>query len=579
MLIFPALIISLILFSLYVSIAKPQVPYMDSMLYLSQVEHLLKGEKSWSQIYGSGEHHGLIFPFVLLIEWIFWGVNTRITTALTGIVVAATFYYWLRSFLLVRNDIFNKISSFKTIIFTVAAGIIIVSPAAFELWTLDLGFAQLIKNLLIVLFFYQLAITRFWEKNFVCAFLFGVCGAFLILFATYGWSYPFLVAVAFAFMCIVCSEPHTRAKAATALAIMIFAQYLYVRLGQGIFDTGQHASHSLVISELVKGVLFGAGSSFIGAEAIVKSGLPATVPMLLGGLLLSCVGVALVRAFVAPSPVRIFAATLLVFSLAVLAGVTLARGTTNYLNTGASRYFVDYVWFVLAPLLILTKPVDTVLLPTYLSWFQRFPLPKLYDLARLVMSALFAIALIGHLQTWRIELKAAPYRAEIFKAMASVYRQGVTSEADANLLQSPYEVARKGVDVTQRYNLTVLRAEASPCTLHSADYKGDWYTAAQDGSRWMGKQATITVSRCANPVSLKAYIPEYFATRSLRISYDGQTSKVNLEPGKSTAFTLENSTNRRIQIQLSVDATTNPAAQGISADGRDLGMLLIFIGY
>ena len=578
-LVLPGLVLSLTLYTIYIALAQPQVPYMDSMLYLVQVEKILRGEITWFSVYGSGEHRGLIFPFVLLVEWIFWAVDARITTLLTGVVVAATFFYWLRSLVLVRFDIFGESrSSVKTFILAIAAAFIIVSPAAFELWTLDLGFAQLVKNLLIVLFFYQLSVTRVWNKNFICALLFGSWGGFLILFATYGWSYSFLAATAFAVVCIFYSEPHARIKVAVVLVIMVLAQYLYIRLGHGVFSNSQYASQDLAMLELVKGMLYGASSSFMGTEVMTRSGVPVIAVMLFGGLLLVCSCIALIRTLITPSPVKVFAAALLVFSLTVLAGVTLARGATNYFNTGASRYFVDYVWLLLAPVLIFTKSVDTFVLPSHLSWLGCFPLQKIYDVARLLMALLLGIAFLGHLLTWSVELKAAPYRAEVFKSMANVYRQGVIGEPDANLLQSPYDVARRGVSVAQRYNLAVFRTETSLCNLKTAAYTGDWYSAEQDGSRWMGKQAVLVVSKCAGPVILNVYIPKYFSARTLKIGYDDHMRAIQLEPGASTSITLDDRTNKRDQIELSLDTTTNPSAQGVNADGRDLGMLLTFIG-
>jgi hypothetical protein len=578
-LIFPGLIASLALYWIYISRAQPQVPYMDSMLYLAQVEKILKGDVSWFGIYGSGEHRGLIFPFVLLIEWIFWAADSRVTTLLTGGVVAVTFYYWLRSLLLVRNEVFGEsYPAIKTLLLAVAAAFIIVSPAAFELWTLDLGFAQLIKNFLLVLFFYQLSITRLWAKSFSYALVFGFWGSFLILFATYGWSYPFLAAVVFAVICIFYSESHVRTKAAAVLIPMIFAQCLYVYLGHGVFSNSEHASQGLAIFALVKGALYGAGSSFMGMETMVKSGVPVIVPIIFGGFLLGCSCLALVRTLITPSPVRIFEAALLVFSLSVLAGVTLARGASNYLNTGASRYFVDYVWLLLAPILIFTRPMEISVFPSYLIWLERLPLRRIYCLANLLMAVLLVIALLGHLRTWQVELKTAPYRAEVFKAMSKVYRQGVAKEADANLLQSPYEIANKGVDVAQRYNLAVLRTEASNCNIKLADYTGDWYLPAEDGTRWMGRHGNIMLRNCSSGVNLKGYVPINFSPRNLDVSYREKKVTIALEPGKEFFLHLDQTNTKNLVITLHVDRVTSPLLEGIGADQRALGILLTYIG-
>jgi hypothetical protein len=578
-LILPGLVASLALYWVYISRAQPQVPYMDTMLFLVQVDQILRGEISWWDVYGSGDHRGFIYPFITAIEWAFWGVDARISTLLTGFVVTIIFYYWLRALLCVRNDIFGEsYQAIKTLLVSIAVAFIIVSPAAFELWTLDLGFAQLIKNLLIVLFFYQFSIKRPWEKSIAHALLFGVWGGFLILFATYGWSYPFLAAVAFSVMCVIYSEPRARIKAVTVLILMILAQYFYVYLGHGVFSNSQYSSQKLAIFELLKGILYGAGTSFMGTEAISKSGVPVIAPMFFGGLLLLCSCVALIRVLITPSRVRVFAAALLVFSLTVLVGVTLARGATNYLNTGASRYFVDYVWLLLAPILIFTKPIEISVFPSYLIWLERLPLQKIYRLANLLMAVLLVIALLGHLRTWQVELKTAPYRAEVFKAMAKVYRQGVAKEVDANLLQSPYEIANKGVDVAQRYNLAVLRTEASNCNIKLADYTGDWYLPAEDGTRWMGRHGNIMLRNCSSGVNLKGYIPANFSPRNLDVSYREKKVIIALEPGKEFFLHLDQTNTKNLVITLHVDRVTSPLLEGIGADQRALGILLTYIG-
>lgn len=577
--ILPCLVLSILLFETYIFLVQPQVPYMDSMLYLLQVDKILSGKATWMSIYGTGEHRGLLFPMVLLLEWYLWAVDARVTTLLTGGVVAATFYFWLRA-LVSQRDIYadQSKSVIPILLLGVAASIIIVSPAAFELWTLDLGFAQLIKNFLIVLFLYQLSIGKFWQQTYLGAFLVGICGAFLILVVTYGWSYPFLAAVSAVLFCVFLSAPKLRTKAAIIVVCMYLAQYLYFRLGHGVFSAEPTAGSSATIIDLIKGILFGAGSSFMGAEAMTSLGVPSIVPMVLGALLLFCVFVASIRALIFSRSEQVFALGLVVFSILVLVGVTFARGKINYQNTGASRYFVDYVWLLLAPILILMPRVEQSTVGSFFKWLNTAPLQSLFDVARKIFIVLFIIALVGHILTWAKELRTAPYRAVIFKNMADVYRNGVANESDAILLQSPFEVARKGVEVAQGNELAVLGSDESLCSLTKSIFTGDWYSPAEDGSRWMGKGAEISTYRCAPPVALNFYLPENFSPRKVQIRYDAKQQLVQLMPGKSVTILLDPFLRKNTRIFLSVDVTTNLAQQGIGEDIRDLGVLLTAFG-
>ena len=142
--------VCLVVFQVYVALASPQVPYMDTMLFFAQIDRIINGEISWLRVYGAGEHRGFLYPAITSLEWGLWGADARVSTVLTGFVVTAIFFYWLKAFLYPQDDV-RKTGGQVRIAFLIclASAFIIVSPAGFELWTLSLGFAQLVKNLLI----------------------------------------------------------------------------------------------------------------------------------------------------------------------------------------------------------------------------------------------------------------------------------------------------------------------------------------------------------------------------------------------------------------------------------------------
>ncbi|RYG02597.1 MAG: hypothetical protein EOO07_32790, partial [Chitinophagaceae bacterium] len=225
-----SLIICLVSYELYIRLASPQVPYMDTMLFFVQIDQLLRGEISWLKIYGSGEHRGIIYPFITFIEWGLWGVNAKISTALTGVVVASTFYFWLKALLNAQVE-FSRLPKINYVLmfgFCCVSAVIIASPAAFELWTLDLGFAQLIKNFIIVSFLYLLAVKQCWSKDIISAIIVGVCGGLLILLATYGWSYAFVVACLVALALSALNTPDLKWHAGIVALLMLLAQAIYI---------------------------------------------------------------------------------------------------------------------------------------------------------------------------------------------------------------------------------------------------------------------------------------------------------------------------------------------------------------
>lgn len=573
-----SLAVCLALFQVYIAMASPQVPYMDSMLFFVQIDRIINGDISWLSVYGAGEHRGFLYPAITAIEWVLWGADARVSTVLTGFVVTTIFFYWLKAFLSSQDDI-TKTDGQVRIVFVIAflSAVIIASPAGFELWTLSLGFAQLIKNLLIVIFLHHLAIKRTWHKSVSWAVFYGVWGGALILVATYGWSYPFLAASAFVLFAISLHVKECRRNTTIVFGIMFIALLIYIYLGDGVFSKSVAVSAgSFSIANLISGFFYGAGTVFIGNEAIVNLAIPLGVPITLGAVLLVMCFFAVLITLVQQSSVKIFLSSLIVFALTVLTGVTLARGGVEFTNTGASRYFVDYVWLLLAPLaIIFTAPSD---LPAGSQRCQVMsPLALLLPL-KVVMFTLLIGAALGHIATWLFELKTLPYRAATLDAMASVYRNGVQSEDDALLLQSPYGVAKRGVEVAQHYELAVLRHDKPRCTFENAEYRGDWHPPESNNAHWMGKRGLITLSKCSGIVTLKGYLPENFSQRSLNISYANQSEVIALEPGKEFSLRLEKMNVKRVIVTLQVDQITSPLLTGISADQRELGILLTYIG-
>lgn len=573
-LIVPCLMLGVGLYGFYLLQAQPQVPYMDTMLYIMQIDQILKGESSWLSIYGSGDHRGIFYPLITFIEWVFWGLNARISTALTGVVIAGTFYYWMSAFLNVRPGSHIVGSPGLLLAICLVATVIIVSPAGFELWTLDLGFAQLLKNFLIVTFIYLLTVKRYWEKSITSAFLIGLYGASLILFVAYGWSYPFLLACLVGIALSMDSFSLVKWRAAVVVSFLVGAQVIYIVSGSGVLDENQ-GRQSLAILTLLKGMFYGAGTVFIGKEALEKISLPIAFPIILGLMLLVLAGFALLSALLNKSPQKTFFASLLIFALGVLGGVTVARGGVEYTNTGASRYFVDYVWLLLASVAIAFQaPNGARPLPGFFGSLFK----KLLLIMPGVAGLLLIAALLGHIATWYVELKTAPYRAMAFEAMAGVYRAGVQTEADAALLQSPFPIAQKAVDVAQFYNLSVLRDNPLKCDLASAVYEGAWYAPEVNHSRWLGKDGSMTVFNCPGELSIKGYLPENFNATELTITYAGTTKVILLAPGKEFSFVLNLPMQRRHSVNFTIDQTTIPAAAGINADTRELGLLLTYVG-
>jgi hypothetical protein len=564
-------ILGLIAYQAYIYISSPQVPFMDTMRLLTQLEDIITGESSWFAIYGAGEHRGLIYPFITLIEWLFWRVDARVTTVVTGFIVVATFFIAAKAVL----SSLEKSSSFKggavlTAVILLSS-LIFVSPAGFELWTLDLGFAQLFKNFLIVMFLYWIAITRYWMASINHSIAVGFVGGFLIIFCTYGWSYPFYAAAVFSVFISSLQAKQQRSNGIVLILLLTLAQITYVVSGTGVFsNSGSVESNPFSLASTIKAICYGASTVFIGSELISKLSIPLSMAIFFGATLVCAGSVAVVTVLINRNPTKIFFASLFIFSLAVLVGVSLARGMINFQNAGAPRYYVDFIWLILAALGIL------------FSSNGQNPAgagdPPVIRILRSIFFFLFMVAVIGHSCTWIAEIRAAPYRAMAFKKMAEVYERGVATQDDAKLLQSPFPTAKEAVEIAQRYRLAVIRDENVGCALQTARYLEGLYMPEKNHARWMGKSGSIMVRGCPSSFVIKGYIPGSFTARKLSVQYNNTLQEIDVTPGQEFLVRVENANPDRGLILLSVDETTTPSLSLNSADVRELGVLITGLG-
>jgi hypothetical protein len=82
------------------------------------------------------------------------------------------------------------------------------------------------------------------------------------------------------------------------------------------------------------------------------------------------------------------------------------------------------------------------------------------NVAGLSLAGVIVIAfLAGQVISSRIEWKTAPYRHEAFIQMETILRDGVQTTGDASLLQQPFDVAKRAVEIQRKYHLGPFRTE------------------------------------------------------------------------------------------------------------------------
>jgi hypothetical protein len=574
-----AALVGLLAFEWYLARANPQVPYMDSLRYMGQLERLLRGQLSWQEAWNFGEHRGLWYPIVQLAEWIGWGLDARVSTRLTGGVVLASFAIWLRQWWRVVSGptAFASTESPRWIVYVIpaVAALLAFSPAGVEIWLLDLGLAQLLKNLCIVAF------LVLWAGEVDAAAgpkrrpWLGLLGGALVLVVAYGWSYVMTLAALVALVATRDWSPRALRYRLLLALPLVAAQVLYVVAGHGVLTRGSSILEAGGLPVLIQAMLLASGSALIDYQTAMRDHLGHAGLMLMGLIPLAAFLIAFLRvAADGFDAVRRFNLSVAVFGLGTLGAAAFSRSGEMLEAAAASRYFVDYQWLVLGTLGLacdrrrLGRPLVSLgRWPTLASLLVKFD--------RRMLAALVVAIIAGQAATWIFQSKLATLRAEYFAKMRAVYIEGVRSEQDAALLQAPFDDAKRGVEVAQRYALGPFRAVRADCAVAKATFGDGWFDAGTPNEKWIGKQGTLHVTGCGTRITLDVYLPAPFPARALTIGTMRGPLSVALKPGETAHVEIElppGSAAARLDLEL--DQTTIPRTAGIAPDDRALGALL-----
>jgi hypothetical protein len=552
---------------------------MDSMRYLWQLDELLRGGMSWREAWYGGEHRGLLFLAVHLVEWLGWGLDAAISTRLTGVVVLVTlaiwFVQWSKQVSPVAAVPGPGAGGWILWLVPAAAALVAFSPAGWELWLPTLSLGGLIKNLCVVGF------LVLWSREIDAApgtdrrpWL-GVLGGALILLATYGWSYALTLAALVAMAATRDWSPRAMGYRLLLAVPLVGAQLVYVLAGNGVLTRGSSVLDSGGLSALIQGVFIGSGSVLIDYGAAARWGMGNGGLMLIGLIPLAAFALQLLRVVVDGADVaRRFQIAVAIFSLGNLCAAAFSRSGEGVAAAAASRYFVDYQWLVLGALGL---ACDTRRLSQPLLRGARSPTSSslLDRLNRGTLVTLIVAISIGHALTWKFEIQSAGARAEYFRIARTAYLEGVRSEQDAQVLQAPFADAKRGVEVAQRYALGPFRDLRAGCALGKATFTGDWVLAGRAGERWLGRQGSIVLPGCGARVTLDIYLPPASAKRVLTASTRLGSQQVPLQPGELRSTELVAAPEGglfRVELRLD-DVAPSGIGQSVS-DGLPFGALL-----
>lgn len=436
--------------TVYVVTIGADVAYMDSLRYIGYYFERPWDGVAWARFWNQGDHHGLISQLVLWLNIRVLGMNVLVVNVLTGFVLLGTALVLFASYLRFARIRGQSPGAARALLVLAAMLSIVFSLAGFELYTLDLGFPENLRNgMFLALGCWLLQRER--RLGVVGCSLLSLALLALMLLCAYGRIYSFAGALMVAAMLASVRGEWNAGRAALICTVVtvVLGLAAYMVLGavlpKGIGSTGlQHVSPVAA----VRAILFGASSSFLGMETIDHFAIPLVAVGCVGALLLGLLAWRCVSYLVAVrgcgSVVPVF---LIAYGSITLLAVAFSRGSEP-LGAMASRYYPDVCWLLLGLVWILATHADIGRRSRWLTYLLLLPV------------------LIGYCLSQVTETVIWPYRAEAFATMrrATLTCDGVPDSSVALLQANNHEILQHAIDLQRHYRLGVWRHAVTPCS-------------------------------------------------------------------------------------------------------------------
>lgn len=442
--------------TVYVVTIRPDVVYMDSLRYVNYYFERPWGAEDIARFWNQGDHRGLLSQLVLWLNIRVLGMDVLVANVLTGFVLLWTSLVLLRSYLRFDAALGTEFSGRRIFLAWMAFLFIIFSLAGFELYTLDLGFAENLRNGI----FLTLGCWLLQREDRLGA---GSCLsmalalALVMLVCAYGRIYAFSGALLISvIMALLRSEWGAGRSAWICVVITVtLSLVLYIVLGallpQGLGNTGVQ---NVALPAAARGILTGVASTVIGVDVVEQFKVPMALLACFGALILSLlvwVGIAyLKRVRASGSVIPVFLVT---YGLINVLAVAISRGAEPH-GAMASRYYPDFCWMLLGLAWMLVAILGQRLEPLRGKFSRRW----------LAVVALTPI-LASYSLTQIVETKIWPYRAEAFDAMrqAALTCGGVSQDSVSLLQANNQQILEQAISLQRQYRLGAWRHVQISC--------------------------------------------------------------------------------------------------------------------
>lgn len=338
---------------------------MDTLRYITYYQDVSNNWFSAFKYWNQGQHKGLLIQAVTWLNIYFFSLNPMVLNFLSGFILFLTSLLFIKVFF---TDIFSELEV-KNNLIVLFTGILfcfaVFNFASFELFTLDIGFAEFFRNFLFLLTAWWIYTNERLMKNWQIFAIFFLI-IFVVFFCAYGRAYAFASAVlgASAIDLIKSRKLKIKFKYTLPTGIVFLIALCFFILSTIDIDGGARTSIEGEFQIILRRLLllpYALAGNFIGVEAAAKYGFSRYALLIAGSFWLFVLLFSASHIFIFyKKEINPFPIFLIFYGLFSAIVFCIARGgNDDYSAVMASRYYIDVSWFGIGSLWIIVKVAVT----------------------------------------------------------------------------------------------------------------------------------------------------------------------------------------------------------------------------
>lgn len=543
----------------YMESLHPDVAFMDTLRFLSYFEASDRGQRSIWSTWNQGQHRGLLPQAFVYLNAKYFNFNIYYATLSAGLFLALTYFLVVLNVYRATAVHGGKVERFYFGAGTLLTVVALFSLSNWELYSLDVGSALFLKNLIFIIFWFFLSKLLMGEASSVTACLVLVSGPLIVMFVAFGWAFPFVGASLISVVVLTGYKDITRDRViAYLLLLLILSLIAYVAAGATGALMGAPRNFDQKNASLLNflySIFFAFGSIFVGHET--SSSYSSLVVLQIFGVICCIAAILLVFRHLGqsrPGKISFLPMAMLLYGLIDLVLVAFARGRFEPTSAMASRYFSDFCFI----------PIGLVWL-TYLRWVGELnaglsPVNRAVGTQLRWVAGMAICFFLGQVLTSVHEWKKAPYRNAAFNEMKQATLRAARGARDISILQAPIDVAIEGARVQRDYGFGVF--SGLRCAFEPSD----------DG--WLSETRVLSLRNCGGDLRFDFYLPDRFPEKNVVVTVDGIARNILLRPGEASRLSVPAGGQQVYEISIAVDKMTKVSdVDPTSSDNRSLGVI------